>query len=192
MAIGGAKPLLAFRARANAFRAKAVVSIHNHNHNHNATWTWYPEVIHEVHQEGRIEFSKTTGPCWWGSMTPKLGSGPPMNTCGYKILLPTAVCWHAISRAAHVQVIWPGAPWVWISSALPPRLGPATAGIHDEWRLNCPLTGLIFECCWESLTLSCIKGGGPPSPMYSRTQVRPYIILWCYMWSVDWRGQTAS
>ena len=112
--------------------------------------------------------------------------------CGYKILLPTAVCWHAISRAAHVQVIWPGAPWVWISSALPPRLGPATAGIHDEWRLNCPLTGLIFECCWESLTLSCIKGGGPPSPMYSRTQVRPYIILWCYMWSVDWRGQTAS
>ena len=78
MAIGGAKPLLAFRARANAFRAKAVVSIHNHNHNHNATWTWYPEVIHEVHQEGRIEFSKTTGPCWRGSMTPKLGSGPPM------------------------------------------------------------------------------------------------------------------
>jgi hypothetical protein len=31
MALGGAKLLLAFRARANAFGAKAVVYIHNHN-----------------------------------------------------------------------------------------------------------------------------------------------------------------
>ena len=28
------------------------------------------------------------------------------------------------------------------------------------------------------MTLMCKKGGGPPSPMYGRTQVRPYNILW--------------